>query len=447
MSTPNTAAPAAPATPASTVAGTRGQCFSLAGSLTCPDYGNYFIVAENSIVDVPSFDAFMTTQMDMSPNFIKLFQESFNCPGFSGNNMRFHMSTLCNFFINFSQPNCGTLNKAPYTPLCQSSCYNFINSVTSMFNDPKICNAVPDQASAANRTAFRTPGTTPVVNNLYFNYCNTLRSNDTSTCQLGVATEVANLGFTVGTDAAGYCKTTGANDPLCPAFIDTLSKSLVKLLDPPSQLPWVASAVALGVMGMIYMFLLCLTGTKRWTKATTIAHQPKAEPAGDLGYRGTIARGAANTIRRSQIMNYGTTNPASGGANTKRASIFSSMRQSFARGGSDKMPPLPQFQRNDQFDPAMNPTDDNASLIVKMRAIENYPAQLSDELDLRRGDIVVIEEMFDDGWAIGRNEATGQAGALPLSCLVPVNQKSGGGNRRSIVNQRTASLYAGRPDQ
>ncbi|KAJ3209561.1 hypothetical protein HDU67_006122 [Dinochytrium kinnereticum] len=391
------------------------------------------------------------TQMDMSPAFVKLFKESFACPGFTGNNLRFHMSVLCNFFINVSQDSCRTLNKAPYTPLCQSSCYNFINSVTTLFNTPAVCPAFPDQPSQMNRTAFQTPGNIPVRNNLYFAYCNTLRTNDTSACQPGLLSEVGNLGFAAPTDTLAYCSKTNPTDPSCPAFVDTFSKAVVKLLEPPSNMPWILSAVAFGVMGLIYLTLLCFTGTKRWTKATTIAHQPAPEP--DLGYRGTIARGAANTIRRSQIMNYGATSGgAGGGGGAKRASIFSSMRASLARGvgggggSGEKMPPLPSFQRSGQFDPVSG--DDGAALLVRMRAIESYPAQLSDELDLRKGDVVIIEEMFDDGWAMGRNEVTGQTGALPVSCLVPVDQKtSGGGNRRSVVNQRTASLYAGRPDQ
>ncbi|KAJ3098227.1 hypothetical protein HDU97_004179 [Phlyctochytrium planicorne] len=429
------------ATTVTTPDGGSAQCFALTGSKTCPDYANYYVLAEGNIVDVASFDTFMGNQADSSPAFISLFNSSFMCPGFAGTGLRYHASTLCNFFINFSQDKCGSLNKAPYQPYCQNSCLNFINSVTTQFSTPSVCPAFPDQRSDMNRTAFKTPGNVPVMNNLYYAYCNTLTSNNTNTCQPGLKSEVATFGFTVATDAVAYCTTNLNTEPGCPDFIDTFSKSLVHLLDPPNQLPWIASAGALGFMGLIYMCLLCAIGTKRWTKATTIAHQPAPEQL-DTGYRtGTILRGASNTIRRSQIMNnYGST----GNKDTKRASIFSSVRASFARakGGN----PYPNNANNGRFDPqTANPNDDNNSLLVKMRAVENYPAQLSDELDLRRGDIIIIEEMFDDGWAIGRNEATGQSGALPVSCLVPINQKAGG-NRRSVVNQRTASLYAGRPD-
>ncbi|KAJ3096116.1 Vinexin [Phlyctochytrium bullatum] len=453
------------ATTAATAGTGTSRCFSLAGSTQCPDYANYSVVAEGNIVDVASFDAYMANQSDTSASFIQLFRTSFGCPGFNGQMIRYHRSMLCNFvsimlsrlqkaasnlmnplqFIDVSQTTCSTLNKAPYMPMCQNSCLQFINSVSDLFNTSSVCTAAPDASAARNRTVFLTPGRNPTANNLFYEYCNSLTSNSTLTCNQGLTAEVGALGFVSADDTIAFCKKTmtATNDTNCPVFLDTFSKAVVKLLDPPNQFPWIASGIAMGVMGLIYLMALCCTCSKRWTKATTIAHQPPAEP--EPGFTGTIARGASNTIRRSQIMNYGTADKPG----SKRTSIFQSMRQSF-RSNQGKMPPLPTFQTSagaaGGFDPRATATDES-SLLVRMRAVENYPAQLSDELDLRRGDIVIIEEMFDDGWAIGRNEQTGQSGALPLSCLVPVNQKGGnGGNRRSVVNQRTASLYAGRPD-
>ncbi|KAJ3312823.1 hypothetical protein HDV04_002633 [Boothiomyces sp. JEL0838] len=52
--------------------------------------------------------------------------------------------------------------------------------------------------------------------------------------------------------------------------------------------------------------------------------------------------------------------------------------------------------------------------------IQDYRAQLSDEMNLRYGDQVQTTEHFMDGWAHGYNLTTGEKGAFPLSCLEPL---------------------------
>ncbi|KAJ3149470.1 hypothetical protein HDU89_003834 [Geranomyces variabilis] len=55
-----------------------------------------------------------------------------------------------------------------------------------------------------------------------------------------------------------------------------------------------------------------------------------------------------------------------------------------------------------------------------MVVAEAYDRQMPDEITLIVGDVVIILEAFDDGWAVGRNESTGAVGALPMSCLDPL---------------------------
>ncbi|KAJ3159134.1 hypothetical protein HDU86_002036 [Geranomyces michiganensis] len=56
----------------------------------------------------------------------------------------------------------------------------------------------------------------------------------------------------------------------------------------------------------------------------------------------------------------------------------------------------------------------------RMVVAEAYDRQMPDEITLIVGDVIVILQQFDDGWAVGRNESTGAVGALPLSCLDPL---------------------------
>jgi len=57
------------------------------------------------------------------------------------------------------------------------------------------------------------------------------------------------------------------------------------------------------------------------------------------------------------------------------------------------------------------PALDNTQVIV----IAPYAAQLEDELELKVGDIVIVDESFDDGWAVGKN-LRGDEGCFPLAC-------------------------------
>jgi hypothetical protein len=57
-----------------------------------------------------------------------------------------------------------------------------------------------------------------------------------------------------------------------------------------------------------------------------------------------------------------------------------------------------------------------------VEVIANYEASLADELNLSIGDMVVISESFDDGWAFGKNLSTGLEGNLPLVCTKRLNE-------------------------
>lgn len=53
----------------------------------------------------------------------------------------------------------------------------------------------------------------------------------------------------------------------------------------------------------------------------------------------------------------------------------------------------------------------------KYRVIHEYHQALPDEVELRKGDIVVVEQTHDDGWCKGKNLTTGGIGMCPIACL------------------------------
>ncbi|KAI8807527.1 hypothetical protein BJ742DRAFT_678873 [Cladochytrium replicatum] len=59
-----------------------------------------------------------------------------------------------------------------------------------------------------------------------------------------------------------------------------------------------------------------------------------------------------------------------------------------------------------------------------MKVVYEYSARIADEMRLSFGDIVDVDEIFDDGWAAGRNRNTGESGAFPLIAVAPFENEN-----------------------
>ncbi|KAG0248508.1 hypothetical protein BG011_010210 [Mortierella polycephala] len=58
------------------------------------------------------------------------------------------------------------------------------------------------------------------------------------------------------------------------------------------------------------------------------------------------------------------------------------------------------------------------------QALYPYQASMADELDLTPGDIVNVQRVFDDGWAVGVNMNTSSEGAFPVVCVMFVDESA-----------------------
>ncbi|KAF9357379.1 hypothetical protein BGX26_003814 [Mortierella sp. AD094] len=58
------------------------------------------------------------------------------------------------------------------------------------------------------------------------------------------------------------------------------------------------------------------------------------------------------------------------------------------------------------------------------QALYPYQASMADELDLTPGDIVNVQRVFDDGWAVGINMNTSKEGAFPVVCVMFVDESA-----------------------
>jgi len=59
----------------------------------------------------------------------------------------------------------------------------------------------------------------------------------------------------------------------------------------------------------------------------------------------------------------------------------------------------------------------NIKLNKKYTAMCNFKPSLVDEMNVNKNDVIVIHEVFTDGWGLGKNITTDKEGLLPLNCL------------------------------
>ncbi|KAJ3003268.1 UNVERIFIED_CONTAM: hypothetical protein HDU68_005779, partial [Siphonaria sp. JEL0065] len=59
----------------------------------------------------------------------------------------------------------------------------------------------------------------------------------------------------------------------------------------------------------------------------------------------------------------------------------------------------------------------DASKLGERTVVEDYTAQMPDELSLRTGETILVLQAHDDGWGLGRLTRTGAEGAFPLVCV------------------------------
>ncbi|KAJ3121067.1 hypothetical protein HK098_004036 [Nowakowskiella sp. JEL0407] len=89
----------------------------------------------------------------------------------------------------------------------------------------------------------------------------------------------------------------------------------------------------------------------------------------------------------------------------------------------------------DGYSPSMANKSLPPSQFKQLAVIKEYRPMLEDEVELVPGDIVEVEDEFEDGWGVGTNLATNEFGAFPLSCLE--SDKKSGGDQYS----RVQSMY------
>lgn len=84
------------------------------------------------------------------------------------------------------------------------------------------------------------------------------------------------------------------------------------------------------------------------------------------------------------------------------------------------LPRLSSRKANTWLIPGILPRTPNLIYSVSLPFTPNR----DDELALGKQHVVVLTEIYSDGWAIGTNVTTGATGVLPLVCLISEHESS-----------------------
>lgn len=89
--------------------------------------------------------------------------------------------------------------------------------------------------------------------------------------------------------------------------------------------------------------------------------------------------------------------------------------------------------KRENIDPQLLNPDGLASL-NKHIVIHPYTPVIEDEIKLNIGDIIIVQDIFNDGWIRGINCTTNSEGTFPVACITPYdigNYYTNGGSSRS----------------
>ncbi|KAI9204968.1 uncharacterized protein BJ171DRAFT_502508 [Polychytrium aggregatum] len=411
-------------------------CLVLTGSKACPDYQQYAVKAIDQFKSVQDFDNFVFASFDNNTAYQSQFQSFFDCPNWKGSGERFHISVVCTFLVAQSQ----CQQPAPWTPLCQESCNLYLSSLNAVFANPASCNQ-----NTTSQFSQRRGIQSDLQTSAYAQYCTTLPKNSTgAACTTGMKFEATQCGFFNTTDAQAYCSSaSGSNDPCCPPFVNQTLQSESKILLPIDPKVWIISASVLGVMILGVVFYLVCIRTGRWKKKRAQAFVPLPEETSPAGMSGSGSMlGSASTQRKSLFNSDGRRSLFNGLRSNPngRISVFSrkskiNVASDFSRPDMEALP-VPMF-----VPPVPSLPSTSQRTNMRMKVIESYTPMMTDEVALRLNDIILVEEMYDDGWAIGQNETNGGSGAFPMACVAPLSSAPQEA-RASPVQQRTNSLMA-----
>jgi len=260
-------------------------------------------------------------------------------------------------------------------------------------------------------------------------------------------------GFPILSDAQNYC----ASNPseTCCTMVSSssssapLSSSIASFFATPSHLiiVFIISAILLGVL----IGLCCFCH-----------HRKQRSKVGGILFNGNKSKSKKNPSdlyknEWSSGIENGYSSPYANNMNSNSNSNSNSTRydNSSSSSSSQSSPPQPQLQQQQQqpgeigtegwfgyFASKLGFGSNNKTKLQdndhpnSLPATNDHDPTQDDEIEIRIGDRILIEQRFEDGWCVGHNLTSNQRGAFPLLCIETENY-----NRPR--NQRVQSMYYG----
>ncbi|KAF9937212.1 hypothetical protein BGZ67_001554 [Mortierella alpina] len=420
-------------------AGVNAICVPLTGTKACPRYAGFSVdndaatrfvsgmgVKIANFADVTGFDTAMAGATG--------FQTSASCTGYTpSRRIRYQDTILCAVMI--SQSN-SCKNAAPN--MCLSTCTAYSTALKQMVdttcpNDTESKKLVEEM----NTTCSKDSGWASLID------------QNTATCITGEANEVATCGFGNQTTMCTFCTNpTNAADPCCTANAATCTPVSTALptvaptpsaggVTPPSGSPSPSgekgpssgigglSTAALGgiigggvvaLLGLFALIVCCMRRSKskspskgnggsqnlsrHMSNSSASKYKISSPKMQEEGFAAAVAPSAP--IPMTALPPMSSSEPAAAAAVVAAAAAANRVSKGSSVGGAAG-------------------TNGKQSYC---QALYPYQASMADELDLSPGDIVNVQRVFDDGWAVGVNMNTSNEGAFPVVCVMFVDEAS-----------------------
>ncbi|KAJ3398161.1 hypothetical protein HDU80_009216 [Chytriomyces hyalinus] len=137
--------------------------------------------------------------------------------------------------------------------------------------------------------------------------------------------------------------------------------------------------------------------------------------------------------------------------NSRTASIYGARVSSMM---SASKSPIPSVNLNPSFTPitAVSPMSTPAPSIPTMSPVQekklhivayDFVPSMNDEIELRVGDQIDLQQEFDDGWGFGFNTNTQLQGVLPLDCLLGYGEGGFSAGGAGGVSAASSPVYGG----
>ncbi|KAJ3104581.1 hypothetical protein HDU97_009093 [Phlyctochytrium planicorne] len=447
------------------------SCLSLANSKTCDlfsknvvnldalraEEGLRFDNVLKTVNDIASFDSWITRSAFQVTGFLyKGFLN--NCTGINPENdpLRYATSILCGRAVLIaSTPKRGATDTSSFCPaniaspppaLCAPICDDFATSFLAVLRGPKC--------------GFNATQTRPTAKDLQQLCENFLTVDQVTPCTKASSEDATTCGFGKFNldDAETYCAQSKSSP--CCADLVSASKPTVTSTAPTSitsapvstqtsssdaapsgsvLTPAVAgalSAVILAAIATGALFIYSYYRKKQKAEQAMVAAHAKArmerleeavlgQPTSTSSETGRTG-GVSSLSSETRINSVAATRSTPGATPQPQAvssppQPTSASQYSYSQDGS-KLGVGPTIPSGLSAAPSTDLTPDS-TFSALWRVVTAYEPQMEDEVLLQHGDYVILETIYNDGWARGTNQGNRMFGYLPMACLEPIDSE------------------------